>query len=287
MDIKPTKISGVKTSVTFTQKNYTNLRNYIDLVNERKKSRELNLTIAAIINSLLEDFFQQDIKDNEIKPIRITNKVSRNFKFTEDNFDNLKEYTQKFNLTYGEVINPLVEDFFKDLVLDNTFIKLDKQYSFNRNDLHENKKAIATTKPLLEIDDAIIITEVPNNCDKFNQELRTYCYDDKQSIHTGYYIFNDIHYYFIYDSSEEIIEVKIVEPANMKYYVEDDELKEKLLNDNSFVMNSLKKKLSIGDLHKTSSRPIMYKYTNYFELKRIDYGKPIRMDLVFNYFFEL
>ena len=175
----------------------------------------------------------------------------------------------------------------KGLTLDNTFIKLDKEYTFNRNELHENNKAIATTKPILDKEDAIIITEVPNNLDKFNSEQRSYCYGDKSSVHAGYYIFNDIHYYFIYDSDEEIIEVKIVNPANMKYYVHDEELKEKLLNDNSFIMDSLEKKLSIRQLFETSSKPIMYRYTNWFEINKIDYGKPINVGLIFNYHFEL
>ena len=136
----------------------------------------------------------------------------------------------------------LIEKDLKGLVLDNTFIKLDKQYMFNRNELKENKKAIATTKPILEMDEAIIITEVPNNLDEYDKEQRSYCYNGYKSIHTGYYIFNDIHYYFIYDSKEETIEIRIIDPNNIKYYVVNDELEEKLLNDNYSIMESIKKK---------------------------------------------
>ena len=181
----------------------------------------------------------------------------------------------------------LIEKDLKGLVLDNTFIKLDKQYMFNRNELKENKKAIATTKPFSELDEAIIIIEIPNNLDSFDKKERSYCYNGDKSVHAGYYIFNDIHYYFIYDSKEETIEVKIVDPNNMKLYVHDDKLKEKLLNDNSFIMNSLGNGLTIGQLFETSSKPIMYKYINQFELKNSDSSKPMDMKLLFNYYFEL
>lgn len=186
-----------------------------------------------------------------------------------------------------DYIISLIENDLKGLTLDNTFIRLDKEYSFSKSEFDKNKKAVATTKPIIDKEDAIIITEVPNNCDNFNKEERCYCYGDKSSVHAGYYIFNDIHYYFIYDSQEETIEVKVVDPVDMKYYVDDDKLKEKLLDDNSFVMNSLKDKLSIGDLHKTSSRPIMYRYVNFYEINKIDYGEPIDVGALFNYFFEL
>ena len=87
-----------------------------------------------------------------------------------------------------------------------------------------------------------IITEVPNNLDEYDKEQRSYCYNGYKSIHTGYYIFNDIHYYFIYDSKEETIEIRIIDPNNIKYYVVNDELEEKLLNDNYSIMESIKKK---------------------------------------------
>ena len=208
---------------------------------------------------------------------RYINLVNRNKAIGDNKKFNVRDY----------ILN-LIEKDLNGLVLDNTFIKLDKQYMFNRNELKENKKAIATTKPFSELDEAIIIIEIPNNLDTFDEKERSYCYNGNKSVHAGYYIFNDIHYYFIYDSKEETIEVNIVDdPVNMKYYVHDDKLKEKLLNDNSFVMNSLERKLSIIDIHKTSSKPIMYRYTNYFDMGKIDYGKPIPVDLVFNYYFEL
>ena len=192
---------------------------------------------------------------------------------------------EKFNRR--DYILNLIENDLQGLTLDNTFIELDKKYYFNKSELEENKKAVATTKPPVDIDEAIVITEVPNNCDKFSHELRTYCYNGQSSVHAGYYIFNDTHYYFLYDSGEEIIELKIVDPTNMKYYVDDDELTEKLIADNSFVVDGLKKGLKLNKLFETSSKPIMFRYTNYIDFNKIDYGKPIPMDLIFNYFFEV
>lgn len=230
---------------------------------------------------LKTDFKKEStVNISNVEP-RLINKINSFVNLVNENNDTGRKFDRR------DYILNLIENDLQGLVLDNTFIELDKQYCFNKKELEENKKAIATTKPLLEIDDAIIINEVPNNCDKFNNELRTYCYNDNSSIHAGYYIFNDIHYYFLYDSSEEIIEVKIVDPVNMKYYVEDDELKEKLLNDNSFIMNSLKDGLTTEKLFETSSKPIMCKYVNDFEIKNIDYSKPIDINLIFNYFFEL
>ena len=166
--------------------------------------------------------------------------VKTSIKLKLDTFKKLDGYVHAINkhksngfITFSSVINSLLDDFFKDKILTNTSIKLDKKYNFNRNDLHDNNKVIATTKPILDKENAIIITEVPNNLDTFDEDERTYCYDGHKSIHTGYYIFDNTHYYFIYDSDEEIIEVKIVDPQDMKYYVHDDELKEKLLNYNS------------------------------------------------------
>ena len=207
---------------------------------------------------------------------RYINLVNRNKAIGDNKKFNVRDY----------ILN-LIEKDLNGLVLDNTFIKLDKQYMFNRNELKENKKAIATTKPFSELDEAIIIIEIPNNLDIFDKKERSYCYNGDKSVHAGYYIFNDIHYFFIYDSKEETIEVKIVDPANMKYYVNDVELKEKLENDNSFVMDSLGNGLSIIDLHKTTSKPIMYRYINYFEMSKFDYGELINPGLIFKYFFEL
>lgn len=271
MDIKPTKITGIKRTVKFTEKNFNNLDNYIDLVNEHKKNRELNLTIAAIINPLLEDFFKQDTTNYNIKSVKIEYGVSRNFHLTEENFNNLKEYTQKFNLTYADVINPLVEDFFKDLVFNNTYIELDKPLYFNKRELFENGIA-KTTKLVLEhpLEETIVIERISNNLDvlNFDNELTCYCYGDNSSIHAGIYIIpnlddgEDYYLNLLYDSDKEITTIRIINNIDDYFDNTDDKqrlIKEKLLSDVEEIKNKYNSdnELTDGDLELYC---IMYDY---------------------------
>lgn len=189
--------------------------------------------------------------------------------------------------TRQDYIIKLIEDDLKGLILDNTFIELDNIYYLDGVELKKNKKAVATPEIISNHKNAFVITEIPNNMDTFNKEFRSYCFNGNKNRHAGYHIFNDIHYCFKYDSEEKTIEVAIVDPDDMKYYVENDELKEKLIEDNSFVMNGLKDGISTTKLFKTSSRPILHRYADVFEINKIDYYKPIPMDLMFNYFFNL
>ena len=154
-DIKRIEISDkVERNIKFTTKNFNNLKNFIKLSKEHKNKGELNLRYSDVVNSILDDFPEMYDCDN-IKPNHISG-TKRNIKFTKDNFNKMRNHVRSinenkknkssWNLEYSDIINPLLDNLFKDFVFDNTFIELDNWYYYNREEFQNNGVVTATNE---------------------------------------------------------------------------------------------------------------------------------------------
>ena len=124
----------------------------------------------------------------------------------------------------NEFINNLIKKELDGKVLENSsYIDLSAEpYYFNKNDLLENGKVIATQKySFHDIDELFVIQLLPNNLDDFNKELETYCVGNNENMHAGYYILpkykdhDETHFSFLYDSEKKEIEIGIENPNNI------------------------------------------------------------------------
>lgn len=124
----------------------------------------------------------------------------------------------------NEFINSLIKRELEGKVLENKYIDLyQNPFYFNKNELLENKTVIATKKPILKgnQEEIFVVRRVPNNLDDFNEEFETYCSENKEHIHTGYYIMpkfkgnDERHFTFRYDSEKEEIEINLVNPNDI------------------------------------------------------------------------
>ena len=134
----------------------------------------------------------------------------------------------------------LIEKDLKGLVLDNTFIELDKPLYFNKRTLKETG-VVKTTNVLYDndLEETIIIEKTPNNLDVYNHECRSYCYGDTSSIHAGVYIIpnldgsDDYYLNFLYDSDKKTITIRLFQDIDT-YFNNNDKnqlkIKEKLLS---------------------------------------------------------
>lgn len=110
-----------------------------------------------------------------------TKKNQRSISFSTKEDIELFEKIDKYNRLTHTKKTDLVRDYFKDIlkntILDNKTIPLKKPFYFNKQDLINNESIKATIKnPKHNRDNFIKIKEIPNNLDKFNQSLKTYCF---------------------------------------------------------------------------------------------------------------
>lgn len=170
---------------------------------------------------LTEESKIKDIYDNDGK----LKKVKFAVELTADIFNNLIDYlllTDKAK-ERNKLINELIKQELGDKVLENEFIDLiGNPYYFNKNELLEEKKVIATkTKPLSNLDEIFVVRRVPNNLDDFNVDKKSYCVGNDKHIHAGYYILpkykdsEEKHFTFRYDSEKEEIEINLVKPNTL------------------------------------------------------------------------
>ena len=173
----------------------------------------------------------------------VKNKQKFTLELKADVFNNLIDYliltgraTER-----NKLINELIQQELEGKVLENKFIDLyQNPFYFNVNELLENKTVIATKKPILKRNqnEIFVVRRVPNNLDDFNKELKTYCSENNNHIHTGYYIMpnfkgnDERHFTFRYDAEKEEIEINLVNPNDIHTVFDplDDE-KQKIKND--------------------------------------------------------
>lgn len=92
----------------------------------------------------------------------------------------------KNNTSQKLIINELLETFFKNKIVSNDYIKLDKPFYFNKNDLIKNKNvSCITNKPNQQFNNYITVSTIPNNLDTFNKKFNSYCFNNTFKYHKG------------------------------------------------------------------------------------------------------
>lgn len=92
----------------------------------------------------------------------------------------------KNNTSQKLIINELLETFFKNKIVSNDYIKLDKPFYFNKNDLIKNKNvSCITNKPNQQFNNYITVSTIPNNLDTFNKKFNSYCFNNTYKYHKG------------------------------------------------------------------------------------------------------
>lgn len=97
-----------------------------------------------------------------------------------------KEKRKGNNTSQKLIINELLETFFKNKIVSNDYIKLDKPFYFNKNDLIKNKNvSCITNKPNQQFNNYITVSRIPNNLDTFNKKFNSYCFNNTYKYHKG------------------------------------------------------------------------------------------------------
>lgn len=129
-----------------------------------------------------------------------------------------------------EVVNTLLNDFFKNKILTNDYITINKPFYFNKNDLIKNRFVNATTdKPIKDLINNNLVNKIPNNLDTFNNDFKSYCYEDNLNKHRGlYFNFN-----LVYDLKTEEKSTNLTKnpiKIDYDYYIFDYDIKKNALN---------------------------------------------------------
>ena len=100
--------------------------------------------------------------------------------------EKIKEYSSISKKTEAKIINEALTDYFKEKILTNEYIELDKPYYINSLDLFKDGKALATVeKPDSNFNYQMVINKIVNNLDSWNKEYNTYCYENSIYSHKG------------------------------------------------------------------------------------------------------
>lgn len=95
-------------------------------------------------------------------------------------------------LTKANFFNDVVNDYFKEKVLTNDYIELERPFYFNMQELKENGVVKASSEvPIYDLENCYIVNNVPNNLDVFDKNNKTYC-SGNASKHKGIFIKYDV-----------------------------------------------------------------------------------------------
>ena len=184
-----------------------------------------------------------------------------------------------------KLVEGLLEDFFKDKILTNDFIELEKLFYFNLSELFKEGLTTATTiKPITNITDVAILKKVPINLDSFNNDLKTYCYNENHNIHRGIYLypdlihedylvidFNSYHILFTYDISKEIIDLSLISKEDIDLYIDSENANvlSDLENESENIKNLIDEANLYHDFWEILFKP-MEVFQSYKEIKRME-----------------
>ena len=138
----------------------------------------------------------------------------------------LVEYAKLIGVKKIDLLEELISKELSGKVLDNSFIVPKKPFYFNFNELLAKGTVEASTKkPSSDLYNQIIIKQIPNNFDVFEEDLKSYCYDHNSKLHRGI-----INFSFKEDIKEEV---------EVGYDEEKEEVKTRTVNKtvvNSFLL---------------------------------------------------
>lgn len=144
---------------------------------------------------------------------------------TPDLKEQIINYCKLSKTSQNKFIESLINDFFNNKVVSNDFIKLDKPFYFNINDLIKNNSVVCTLeKPTSQLNNYYVIDKIINNLDKYEPALKTFCtggkFEHKGILINCFEINNEIKYnylLFIYDSEKENLSINIIKPNELIY----------------------------------------------------------------------
>lgn len=190
---------------------------------------------------------------------------------TPDLKEQIKRHCKLSKTSENEFIESLIKNYFNNKVVSNDFIKLDRPFYFNINDLINNNSVVCSLeKPTKELKNYYIIDKVINNLDKYEPKLKTFCnggnYEHKGIIincfeingHVQYYYllfeFKDIsnHYKelfningFYFNKEKPVLKISIIKPNELIYngfdLNQDKELLKELNQQETAIKEQLKK----------------------------------------------
>lgn len=91
----------------------------------------------------------------------------------------------------GAVVDEIIADYTKDKVLSDDYYYHMPPYHFSRKDLIENEatKGYENKKPQKTNNkDILTVTYIPTTFDEFNEDFKTYCYDNKPYLNIIYFL---------------------------------------------------------------------------------------------------
>lgn len=162
--------------------------------------------------------------------------------------ERIDKYSTLTGTTRIKLIKTVMSDFLKDKVLDNDFIELPKPYYFNINELRKNEIVKATSvKPIKDLEKCYILFNVPNNLDLWNEEHKSYCFEDNKNLHRGYYISGELYLdlVFSYNSKTEELEIAIANDLDIYFTSEQEKEKHKLFTEKEIYIPELETTITV------------------------------------------
>lgn len=143
----------------------------------------------------------------------------------------IDDYSSLIGVTKTGLLVDLIEDFFKDKVVNKEFIVPEKPFHFNMNELLENGTVRASTNaPSREFKKYYTVKKISNNLDSFDAELKSYCYDGNINFHRGIFIYyflsqeaKPVPLVFDYDVEANEIIISLIRLSELRNFIDTDE----------------------------------------------------------------
>lgn len=191
--------------------------------------------------------------------------------------DKSKRYKELTGTTTVELVEKLLEEFFKKVKLTNDYINIDEIYYFNFKKLLKYGEVKATKNKLSEdLKETYIVKKIPNNLDKFDKNNNTFCYNEIPEKHLGIYSYNsfklkskfkdtELHQYYMlfeYNEKTEELNIKLIDIKDIELLVD--------INSISDFLKDLKEfnNIFINELERIRQMPESDKLLH-------DFGKPL------------
>ena len=162
---------------------------------------------------------------------------------TPDLKEQIKKHCELSKTSQNKFIESLIKNYFNNKVVSNDFIKLDRPFYFNINDLINNNSVVCSLdKPTTELKNYYIIDKVINNLDKYEPNLKTFCnggnYEHKGIIINCFEINGQIQYFYLLFEFKDISNTyKELFNINGYYHHEKPYLKISIIKPNELIYN--------------------------------------------------
>lgn len=155
---------------------------------------------------------------NNKSSVKIDNKLN----------EKLNNYSGLTGSTKTDIVNTLLNDFFKNKIVSNDYITPPNLFYFNMKELNNKVTEATEIKPIKELENNYIIKKIPNNLDNFNKKYNSYCYENNKNIHRGILFYPNI----VINNDLETWQTDIIKDINYLIFI--------------FDYNAIENKLNIG-----------------------------------------